>query len=119
MTDRKFNTGDNIRHKPNGYVGTVVSGDDANGYSVRYPCDDEEYHMSKDDIEFVDAKSVFLARLKSLLREFDAEIVWTVFAIDARLRPRIDIELGKERISFDGVENLHITASNIMDFEKE
>lgn len=62
ITYRKFYAGDVIRHKDSGYVGTIVSGNDADGYSVHYPNDDEEYHVSKDKIEFVNTKSVFLAR---------------------------------------------------------
>lgn len=110
MNYRKFNAGDKIRHKTSGYVGTVVSGNDANGYSVRYPCDDEEYHVSKDEIDFVDTKSVFLTRLQSLLREFDAVIcehgTW-----DAE---GIDICIGDAELYYDNA----ITAENIMDFKK-
>jgi len=70
----KFQVGDKVRYKASGYVGTILSGNDADGYSVHYPCDDEEYFVRKDEIDFVDAKGVFLQRLQALLREFDAEI---------------------------------------------
>lgn len=115
MDYRKFNAGDKIRHKTSGYVGTVVSGDDANGYSVRYPCDDEGYHVSKDEIEFEDAKSTFLARLQSLLREFDASIYPNGCVVDG-----IGFKIGDEDIYYDmnyGFGDF-ITADNIMDFEK-
>lgn len=111
MINRKFNAGDRIRHKGSGYVGTIVSGDDANGYSVHYPCDDEEYCVSKDEIEFVDAESVFLSRLQSLLREFDA-----VICEHSSWEPEgIDICIGNTELYYSSA----IAASNIMDFEKQ
>jgi len=65
----KFKEGDTIRHKAGGYVGTIVSGNDAVGYSVHYPDGaDEEYFVCKDEIDFVDTKGAFLERLQSLLR---------------------------------------------------
>ncbi len=116
MAIRKFNAGDKVCHKDRGYVGTIVSGDDANGYSVHYPCDDEEYHVSKDEIEFVDAKSVFLSCLQSLLREFDVEI----FAINGIVANGIGIKIGCEDVYYKKpLWNMcTLTASNIMDFEK-
>lgn len=115
MTNRKFYAGDVIRHKTSGYVGTIVSGNDADGYSVHYPCDDEEYHVGKDEIEFTNVKSAFLARLQSLLREFDASIYPNGCVVDG-----IGFKVGDEDIYYDmnyGFGDF-ITASNIMDFEK-
>lgn len=96
MTKRRYERGDKIRHKDSGYVGTIMSGDDENGYSVCYPCDDEEYHVNKGDIEFVDAKSAFLGRLQALLREFKVEAKWCVSEDDFYARLRIEIEIDEE-----------------------
>lgn len=122
MTNRKFNAGDKIRHKNSGDVGTIVSGDDVNGYSVHYPCDDEEHYVRKDEIEFVDAKSVFLSRLQSLLREFDAEID---IDSDDYGEKNLYFNVGDEEIQLYYASSISkniefpITASSIMDYIKE
>jgi len=120
----EFKVGDRVRHKASGYVGTIVSGNDADGYSVHYPCDDEEYFVHKNEIDFVDSKGAFLQRLQELLREFDAEIVASVWRKDATTtKPlmQIDIEGQKSMIYENTLHNdyVFVNADSIMDFDKE
>lgn len=118
MTDsgRRFREGDGVRHKESGLVGTVVSGNDADGYSVRYPGDDDEYYVCREEIEFIDPKGAFLTRLQALLEEFDAKIYPNGCVVDG-----IGFKVGDEDIYYDMNYGFgdYITASNIMDFEKE
>ena len=75
------------------------------------------YSVSGEDLELVepyDHRTAFLTRLQSLLREFDASIapqfdMWTDMSY-------VDVCIGKECILST---NEHITADNIMDFDKE
>lgn len=111
----KFQVGDTIRHKASGYVGTILSGNDAEGYSVRYPCDDEEYFVRKNEIDFVDSKGAFLQRLQALLREFDADISFD-YSCEYESCETI-ITIGDTRIVRKEVYG--VTADNILDFDKE
>lgn len=111
----KFNVGDKVRHKSIGNVGTIVSGNDADGYSVQYPCDDEEYYVRKDEIDFADAKGTFLLRLQSLLKEFDARIYSDFDQSDET--NTMTIALGNDELVYPYVD--FITADNVMDFDKE
>ena len=113
--EHNFKVGDRVRLKGNdAFVGTIV---DVGLYSadIIWDCEPNEIYLQAFDcIEHIDRRMVFLTRLQSLLREFDAKIKpeFNSYA-DMGI---VSILVGAEYV----VESVDtITADNIMDFDKE
>lgn len=69
----KFEIGDRVRC--DNMEGVIVGVDaQTHGCLVRYDNDDEEHYVRENELEFVNSKMTFLARLQELLATFDANI---------------------------------------------
>ena len=76
------------------------------------------YSVSGEDLELVepyDRRTAFLTRLQSLLREFDAEIVFHCDNKQETIATSIIVGKSESRRN----EVYGVTADNIMDFDKE
>ena len=130
MTKNEFKIGDKVAVKrsctliANGYENIIPMGEvgivenvDGEELLVDFPgyfCALTLNIADVEPIQPLDRRTAFLTRLQSLLREFDASIapqfdMWTDMSY-------VDVCIGKECILST---NEHITADNIMDFDKE
>ena len=118
--DRERITGDYTHYAESalakGEVYTVVHADRIGGYdlAVQYTV----YSVEAEDLEVVeplDHRTAFLTRLQSLLREFDAEIIFHCDNKQETIATSIIVGKSESRRN----EVYGVTADNIMDFDKE
>ena len=117
MTDEhNFKAGDKVYMAYDPTISAIVTDVCHEGkYDYYVKEDGSEFTTGCAEYELLDAKTAFLTRLQSLLREFDARIY------DDECRGIIDLGVhsGKsERIKYSDFD-WELNADNIMDFDKE
>ena len=113
--EHNFKVGDYARIKCNGRICRVDIADEGTGLVgvIEYPKYANTYSVA--DIESLDRRTAFLTRLQSLLREFDAEIIFHCDYKQEMLATSIIVGESELRQN----EIYGVTADNIMDFDKE
>lgn len=114
--ERNFKVGDKVYMAYDPTISAIVTDvchESKYDYYVKE--DGSEFTTGYHEYELLDVKTAFLTRLQSLLKEFDAEIV---FHCDNKQETiATSIIVGKSEIRRNEVYG--VTADNIMDFDKE
>ena len=114
--EHSFKKGDRVFLKgDNSFGGTIV---EVGAYcaDIVWDCEPNEIYLQLlDAIEHTDRRTDFLTRLQSMMKEFDAEII---FHCDYKLETlATSIIVGESELRRNEVYG--VTANNIMDFDKE
>ena len=112
----KYKVGDKVYLAHDPTISAIVTEVCQEGkYDYYVKPEEDGFESGWQEYELLDAKTAFLTRLQSLLREFDAEIEINPYYETAAC---LSLWLNKE-CAFKNKEARMITADNIMSFDKE
>ena len=118
--EHNFKVGDKVYMAYDPTISAIIENVDddyKHPYTVRES--GAKFTQGCNELDIIDAKTAFLTRLQSLLREFDAEIhdgedYWITLEIDANNENRQKIHYPVYKM-----DKFWLDADNIMDFDKD